>query len=712
MEYSTLDACIEDSRRRTADPVLLATVEYLVARVRKAESDADKLKNELAILRERQDRDARDRFVSDSESLNGGRRPDAGTEEPDVKAEPAPAGGEASGSAEEEASQAGCGKTAEELEGVAARLVKQARGLLKQAGRLQEQEGRKKGRKPFSEKLQLIELISDLPEDLQFCSECGGPLVKFGARTAGRTIFRPASFIRVKEHAARYLCLRCSNIRPTEKHARQLKARIAACGGSAEIIKFLKDLVVKFGSGKGVDEIRRLLEELEAEPAGSGEAAESRGGDKAGNPSGGHAGAGSAEAGCACGGHAGAVAAEAECTEQPKADCAGGRTQAKAERRLHIEEAPTMAIIPHSWVDAAFVAFVIMAKYFFGIPLHRQERMFASHGMEISRRTMCNWILWLGGQLEEFNELFRQQLVAGSILCSDETTAQVHREEGRADTLRSYIWALFGGGGSGPPVCYFEYNISRASYVIKNIIKGFKGFFQSDGYSGYNCIKNMEGVVKVGCLAHVRRRFFDVVKAALKTLTWEQITESSSAYRVLIKIMKVYLKEKQLRARNLKPSEFLAAREAEVRPILDSIRKMVEEVGKTTNPKGLLGRACSYAIDQWDYVCNYMKNPDLTPDNNYVERELVKPFVMGRKNFLFFDSPKGAKAACIFYTLIHTAKACGHDPERCLATLFRLFPRTPREQWSTLLPWNLKQLDPLPQADWRCTAEADMKEAA
>ena len=371
-----------------------------------------------------------------------------------------------------------------------------------------------------------------------------------------------------------------------------------------------------------------------------------------------------------------------------------------------------MAVIPRSWVDAAFAALVVMAKYFFGIPLHRQERMFASHGMEIPRRTMCNWILWLGGQLEEFSGLFRQQLVSGEFACSDETTVQVHGEEGRADTLRSYIWALFGGGGSGPPVCYFEYSVSRASAVILNIIKGFKGFFQSDGYSGYNAVKKMEGVVKVGCLAHVRRRFFDVVKATLKTLTWEQIKQSSSAYRVLVKIMKVYVKEKWLRAKKLKPGEFLAAREAEVRPILDSIRKIVEEIGKTTNPKGLLGCACSYALDQWDDVCNYIKHPDLTPDNNYVERELIKPFVMGRKNFLFFDSPKGAKAACVFYTLIHTAKACGHDPERYLATLFRLFPRTPKEQWSTLLPWNLRELDPLPQADWKCTAEADMKEAA
>ncbi len=295
-----------------------------------------------------------------------------------------------------------------------------------------------------------------------------------------------------------------------------------------------------------------------------------------------------------------------------------------------------MAVIPHSWVDASLAAFVVMAKFFFGIPLYRQERMFASHGMLITRRTMCNWVLWLGGQLEDFTELFHQQLLAGEILCSDETTAQVHGEEGRADTLRSYIWALRGGSGNGPPVCYFEYSVSRASAVILNIVKGFKGFFQSDGYSGYNAVKNMEGVVKVGCLAHVRRRFFDVVKAALKTLTWEQIKQSSSAYRVLVKIMKVYLKEKQLRAKNLKPGEFLAAREAEVRPILDSIRKMVEEICKTTNPKGLLGRACSYALDQWDDVCNYIKHPDLTPDNNYVERELWRLSGNQRKESFFF----------------------------------------------------------------------------
>ncbi len=296
-KHAALDACIEDARRRTSDPYLLALVEHLVSRTRKAEEKSAKLEEEIACLKERLARDARDRFVSDSESLNGEGCPGDGQEKADGEAEPEPApGGAAEGAAEQEAPRAGGGKAAGELESEASMLMSQARECLKLAGGPEAQENRKKGRRPLSNQLTLIEMISGLPEALQFCSGCGGPLVPFGERTAERIIFRPGSFVRVKEHVARYLCLRCSNIRPAGRHVRQLKARIAACGGSAEIIKFLKDLVVKFGSGDGVDEIRRILKELEAEPAGTGDAAESRGG---------------AEAGCACGGHAEADGAEA-----------------------------------------------------------------------------------------------------------------------------------------------------------------------------------------------------------------------------------------------------------------------------------------------------------------------------------------------------------------------------------------------------------------
>jgi len=246
------------------------------------------------------------------------------------------------------------------------------------------------------------------------------------------------------------------------------------------------------------------------------------------------------------------------------------------------------------------------------------------------------------------------------------------------------MW-LARGGPPGRIVILYRYRPTHAAYNAKEFLEGFSGYLQTDGSEVYDAaIKGQPGIIHVGCLAHARRKFFDASKATKKP----QSAEEGLKY-----IRKLYEIENKLRDevkdKKKTEDEFLVARKAQVEPILASFRAWLNKRANEVLPSALLGKAVAYTLKQWDKLIAYLESPYLTPDNNTSENA-IRPFVCGRKNWLFNKSPKGADSSCGMYSLIETAKQNGIEPLQYLRMLFEKAPfASSREDWEKLLPWNI-----------------------
>jgi transposase len=265
----------------------------------------------------------------------------------------------------------------------------------------------------------------------------------------------------------------------------------------------------------------------------------------------------------------------------------------------------------------------------------------------------------------------------------DETTVQVMGEEDRPDTAKSYMW-LARGGPPGKPVVLYEYHKTRAAVNAHDFLEGYKGYLQTDGYEGYDAaLKDLPEIIHVGCFAHARRKFFEASKAGKKTGTAEE---------GISRIGKLYALEAELRERNLPPEVFAAERRKRAEPILTKFKVWLERHALEVPPSVLLGKAINYSLKQWDKMIRYLDSPYLTPDNNACENA-IRPFVLGRKNWLFCQSPAGAESSCGMYSLIETAKENGLKAYDYLTEVFELAPLAQtKEDWEKLLPWNVSSL--------------------
>ena len=342
-------------------------------------------------------------------------------------------------------------------------------------------------------------------------------------------------------------------------------------------------------------------------------------------------------------------------------------------------------LIPQGIVSPGLLAYILVNKFADGLPFYRQTIMFDRLGVDISRATMSGWALRAAEACEPLLEVLLEQIRSGPIINLDETTVQVLKEPGRKNTSKSYMWVARGGDIKRPSVL-FHYDPGRGGKVAEEIVGNFRGFLQTDGYAGYNALGEREGIRHVGCLAHVRRKFHDVTKAGAKK-------KSGTAQTVLDLIGKLYKLEKQAREQKLDPEAVHAMRQERARPIMDKIKALLDARVKTTPPKSLLGRAISYALGQWERVMVYLEDGCLQPDNNAAENA-IRPFAVGRKNWLFSGSPRGAKASAAIYSLIETAKACGLNPFEYLLHVFERLPHARSEDdLKTLLPQGMSKND-------------------
>ncbi len=338
---------------------------------------------------------------------------------------------------------------------------------------------------------------------------------------------------------------------------------------------------------------------------------------------------------------------------------------------------PTM--IPGSISTAGLLAFIFVNKFVDHLPFYRQEKRFERIGAHISRQNMSNWSLKVYETLKPLEKLLKKEVKTGSYIQMDETPLQVMGEAERPDTSKSYMW-LARGGPPETPTIYYNYQETRKAQFVKDFLEDYSGFLQSDGYIGYEAaLKGNKDIIHVGCLAHARREFFDATKALKK---------AGSAHIALKKIAKIYHKENELKDLELTEDEFLERRLTEVKPLLDDFKKWLNDKAQKVRPGSDTGKAIRYILGQWDKIICYLDCAELTPDNNAAERS-IKPFVIGRKNWLFSGSPTGANASALLFSLIETAKANNLNPYGYLKYIFEETPKIKSEnEFKKFLPKN------------------------
>jgi transposase len=248
------------------------------------------------------------------------------------------------------------------------------------------------------------------------------------------------------------------------------------------------------------------------------------------------------------------------------------------------------------------------------------------------------------------------------------------------------MWIFIGGDPQRPSVV-FQYDPSRSKDVPARLVgSDYRGYIQTDGYAGYDSLGTREGIEHLGCLVHARRKFFDVIKP-LKKRKGAKI-KGSTAQTVLNRIRDLYKLEKLAKEQEMSPEQIRDLRQEKAIPILDEIKILLDERISTTPPKSLLHTAISYALGQWDRLTRYTEDGILHPDNNLAENA-IRPLAVGRKNWLFAGSPKGARASAIYFSLIETAKANGLEPHAYIRHLFEMIPMAEtKEDLKRLLPKN------------------------
>ena len=338
--------------------------------------------------------------------------------------------------------------------------------------------------------------------------------------------------------------------------------------------------------------------------------------------------------------------------------------------------------IPKSNASPGLAAHIATSKYADGLPLYRLEGILARSRIHVSRTTQATWMIRLGELVTPLINLLHETQLSYDILQMDETSVQVLKEDGRPATAKSYMWVRRG-GPPGRRIILFDYAPSRAGAIPMRLLDEYKGYLQSDAYGGYNAAAKRDGVIHVGCLDHARRKFIEAVKAQHAIVGGER----GLAPEALLIIRKIYAIEKLAREARMTPEQRHALRDDRARPIWDELRAWLDRNRNAAPPLSLTGKAIGYLADEWSRLVRYLDDGRLEVSNVLCENA-IRPFVVGRKAWLFCDTPAGAHASARLYSLVQTAKAAGIDPFTYLKAVFTHLPQAKTlEDVEALLPW-------------------------
>jgi transposase len=338
--------------------------------------------------------------------------------------------------------------------------------------------------------------------------------------------------------------------------------------------------------------------------------------------------------------------------------------------------------LPKSNASADFLAMLLVVKFIDGLPLARFENVLDRHGVVVPRQTLARWVIGAGQLLQPLNNLMRDALLESPFIHIDETVVQVLKAPGKKPTSNSYMWVQTG-GPPGQPVVLFDYDPSRSAQVPVRLLHDYRGFLMTDGYDGYNQLARTDGIEHMACWAHVRRRFVEAV-------TVQPTGRRGLADEAVALIGKLYGVERD--CKEASDAERLLARQEHSVPALAALRAWLDKTLPGVTPKSALGTALSYMRDYWSRLTRYTERGDLPIDNNRCENS-IRPFVVGRKAWLFSDTPAGANASAVIYSVLETAKANGLEPYTWLRQVLRDLPAAKTvDDVAALLPWNMKDL--------------------
>ena len=332
-----------------------------------------------------------------------------------------------------------------------------------------------------------------------------------------------------------------------------------------------------------------------------------------------------------------------------------------------IASLPDQQPIPKSFASPSLLAFLVVAKYQDALPLYRVERQFYRMGIELTRTTMARWMIQLANLCLPLWNLMIEQILSSQVVGCDETPVQVLKEEHRTAQQTSYMWVLH--NAHGPPIVIFNYQTGRSGKTAGEILGGFEGILLCDGLKSYDSFARKAFITLAACLAHIRRKFYAAEKAAKKNGAKSSQIKASIPLNLIRQLYKI---EKEIKGKS--PDEILEKRKEESRPIMDQLKSWLDKEVDRVLPKSLLGKAINYSLDQWPKMEVFLSNGLVPVDNNQAER-FIRSFVIGRKNWIFSATAKGAEASAILYSLVESAKANKIGPYSYLYSIFKELPK-------------------------------------
>ena len=337
----------------------------------------------------------------------------------------------------------------------------------------------------------------------------------------------------------------------------------------------------------------------------------------------------------------------------------------------------------------SLVAGIMNAKYVNGMPLARQEREFARYGLNLSTKTMANWIIGCADRyLKLLYDRMKEEFLKSRYIHCDETRIQVIGEPDQKGSTQNWMWVYLTDEYSGSPqMALFDYERTRAGYHPVKFLDGrFHGYLTCDGYQAYHGLD--DSITVTGCFTHARRRFDAALTALKKDFTKEQLKETV-AYQAMARIGILYKVEELIR--NKTPEERYEERQKQSRPVVDALFEWLHSMEDSVDRSSLIGDAILYTLNQEPYLRRYLEDGHLSIDNNSAERA-IKNFAVGRRNWLFARSIRGADASAIVYSITETALLNGLKPYAYLTyvldQLRQMGPFPKPEELDRLLPWS------------------------
>jgi transposase len=353
--------------------------------------------------------------------------------------------------------------------------------------------------------------------------------------------------------------------------------------------------------------------------------------------------------------------------------------------RQGVKIAPVpMALFPKSIATPALLAQITTAKFVDHVPLYRQETQFDRLGVPLGRATMAGWMIRLGAtHVVPIINLLADRLLEAPLIHCDETRLQV-LNSGKAPTADHWMW-IRAAGPPGRRIILFDYDASRGGAVPRRLLEGYHGILLTDGYEAYSHVALAQGLIHAGCMAHARRAFDEAHKA--------QPTETASHAKIALDfIRELYRIESPLwdREHPFSAQDRVRIRAERSASVMERFHRWLEVLAPQVLPQSRLGRAVNYTLGQWSKLSVFLNHGDVPLDNNRCENA-IRPFVVGRKGWLFSDTVQGAKASANLFSLVETCKANGVEPHAYLSQLFTRLPHLRTvDDVESMLPWNIK----------------------